>query len=191
MKFIVIQGRMPQDGSKAATARIIFPDWLSPTLVCAGIIGRVQELTDGNILEGGKLEERIERYAEIIGKGVLADDIGEWVRYEDHVLLMAALRDSLQVAEAARDALHLAALKNVDTRTPAQLPLVTIVNNLAPARHDPLRLEQFDTLEEAQAAHDALADKYDEMHEMLIQRTTQRDALYATALNNLNTLRDK
>lgn len=284
MKYIVIQGRMPQNGGTAKTARILFPDWLSPTLVCAGIIGRVQELTDGNILEGGKVEEHIERYAEIIGKGVLADDIGEWVRYEDHVLLMAALRDALQAAEAERDALHLSALENVDTRTPViqsaataddayregmqaqrnsilgdmsragmppdtrpldwinglvvklqaaednldawrdaagrnplivqhtdsdtgritalgvakdtmtlelQLDTTQAVAQLEVLQHDPLRLQEFGTLEEAQAAHDALADKVDELYGLLEQRTNQRDALYVTALNNLNTLRDK
>lgn len=57
MKYIVIKARDPQDGSAALQARVIFPDWMSPTLVCAGIIGRVQELSDGGIIEEGSTVE--------------------------------------------------------------------------------------------------------------------------------------
>lgn len=57
MKYIVIQGRAPQDGSEARKALFVCPSWLSSTLVCAGIVGRVIELTDGNILEEGELPE--------------------------------------------------------------------------------------------------------------------------------------
>jgi hypothetical protein len=53
MKYIVIEGRMPQDGSKAQQALILFPKWMSPTLVCAGITGRVIEMTDGSVIDTG------------------------------------------------------------------------------------------------------------------------------------------
>lgn len=171
MKYIVIQGRMPQNGDTAKTARITFPDWISPTLVCAGIIGRVQELTDGGILEGGKVEEYT--------PGELMD--AYQALQEDYAAAQKIIEGFdgwLPPGEPAQAA-------------PEQLNLTTVINNPPAVQHDPLRLQEFGTLAEAQAAHDALADKYDEMHEMLIQRTTQRDALYATALNNLNTLRDK
>lgn len=52
MQYAVLQGRMPQDGSKPDTALILFPAWVSATLLCAGICGRVIELTDGSIIEG-------------------------------------------------------------------------------------------------------------------------------------------
>lgn len=55
MKFIRIEGRMSQNGSVAPQAVIIFPGWMSPTLVCAGITGRVIELTDGSVIEEGTL----------------------------------------------------------------------------------------------------------------------------------------
>lgn len=53
MQYIVIEGRKPQDGAKPARALLILPKWISPTLACAGIVGRVIELTDGNIIEQG------------------------------------------------------------------------------------------------------------------------------------------
>lgn len=53
MQYIVVQGRMPQDGSKALEALVIFPAWVSATLMCAGVSGRVIELTDGSIKESG------------------------------------------------------------------------------------------------------------------------------------------
>ena len=53
MQYIVIEGRKPQDNSKPAQALLILPKWISPTLACAGIVGRVIELTDGNIIEQG------------------------------------------------------------------------------------------------------------------------------------------
>lgn len=52
MQYAVLQGRMPQDGSKPDTALILFPAWVSATLLCAGVCGRVIELTDGSIIEG-------------------------------------------------------------------------------------------------------------------------------------------
>lgn len=55
MQYIVVQGRTPQDGSKALEALVIFPAWVSPTLVCAGMSGRVIELTDGSIKQQGAL----------------------------------------------------------------------------------------------------------------------------------------
>lgn len=55
MQYAVLQGRMPQDGSKPDTALILFPAWVSATLLCAGICGRVIELTDGSIIEGAVL----------------------------------------------------------------------------------------------------------------------------------------
>ena len=55
MKYIVIQGRAPQDGSEARKALFVCPSWISSTLVCAGVVGRIIELTDGNILEEGEL----------------------------------------------------------------------------------------------------------------------------------------
>lgn len=55
MKYIIIEGRMPQDGSKAIQALVMFPKWMSPTLVCAGITGRVIEMTDGSIVETGNV----------------------------------------------------------------------------------------------------------------------------------------
>lgn len=53
MQYIVIEGRKPQDNSKPTQALLILPKWISPTLACAGIVGRVIELTDGNIIEQG------------------------------------------------------------------------------------------------------------------------------------------
>lgn len=53
MQYIVIEGRKPQDGAKPAQALLILPKWISPTLACAGIVGRVIELTDGNVIEQG------------------------------------------------------------------------------------------------------------------------------------------
>lgn len=53
MQYIVIEGRKPQDGAKPAQALLILPKWISPTLACAGIVGRVIELTDGNVIERG------------------------------------------------------------------------------------------------------------------------------------------
>lgn len=55
MKYLVIEGRAPQDGSAAKRALILCPKWMSSTLVCAGIVGRVVELTDGNIIEEGNV----------------------------------------------------------------------------------------------------------------------------------------
>lgn len=55
MQYIVIEGRKPQDGAKPAQALLILPKWISPTLACAGIVGRVIELTDGNVIEQGLL----------------------------------------------------------------------------------------------------------------------------------------
>lgn len=55
MQYIVIEGRKPQDGAKPTQALLILPKWISPTLACAGIVGRVIELTDGNIIEQGAL----------------------------------------------------------------------------------------------------------------------------------------
>lgn len=55
MQYIVIEGRKPQDGAKPAQALLILPKWISPTLACAGIVGRVIELTDGNVIEQGAL----------------------------------------------------------------------------------------------------------------------------------------
>ena len=56
MKYIVIEARKPQDGSPARQALVMFPDWMSATLVCAGITGRIIEMTDGGIKESGALE---------------------------------------------------------------------------------------------------------------------------------------
>lgn len=53
MQYIVIEGRKPQDGAKPTQALLILPKWISPTLACAGIVGRVIELTDGNVIEQG------------------------------------------------------------------------------------------------------------------------------------------
>lgn len=53
MQYIVIEGRKPQDGAKPTQALLILPGWISPTLACAGIVGRVIELTDGNVIEQG------------------------------------------------------------------------------------------------------------------------------------------
>lgn len=55
MKYLVIEGRAPQNGSAAKRALILCPKWMSSTLVCAGIVGRVIELTDGNIIEEGNV----------------------------------------------------------------------------------------------------------------------------------------
>lgn len=55
MQYIVIEGRKPQDSSKPTRALLILPKWVSPTLACAGIVGRVIELTDGNVIEQGLL----------------------------------------------------------------------------------------------------------------------------------------
>lgn len=55
MQYIVIEGRKPQDGAKPTQALLILPKWISPTLACAGIVGRVIELTDGNVIEQGAL----------------------------------------------------------------------------------------------------------------------------------------
>lgn len=55
MQYIVIEGRKPQDGAKPAQALLILPAWISPTLACAGIVGRVIELTEGNVIEQGLL----------------------------------------------------------------------------------------------------------------------------------------
>lgn len=52
MQYLVIQGRAPQDGSEPAKALILCPAWMSATLVCAGITGRIIEMTDGSIVEG-------------------------------------------------------------------------------------------------------------------------------------------
>ena len=77
MKYLVIQGRAPQDGSAARTALILCPSWMSSTLVCAGIVGRVIELTDGNIIEecilpheGGEEELLQEIRNDLYGEGV-------------------------------------------------------------------------------------------------------------------------
>lgn len=76
MKYLVIQGRAPQDGSAARTALILCPSWMSSTLVCAGIVGRVIELTDGNIIEecvlpheGGEEELLDEIRNDLYGEG--------------------------------------------------------------------------------------------------------------------------
>lgn len=53
MQYIVIEGRKPQDGAKPTQALLILPKWISSTLACAGIVGRVIELTDGNVIEQG------------------------------------------------------------------------------------------------------------------------------------------
>jgi hypothetical protein len=201
MKYIVIQGRLPQDGSEAKTALIMFPDWVSPTLVCAGVIGRVQELTDGGIIEQGNAPtSEQEVLAGLRPNGfnpLLVAPAPPQPTDLDALLVefgaeigdcyMSFLRGELE---------ELAQFRKDRPETLAQLQLAhdTIENFNGwkpPVEHDPLRLEEFGTLEEAQAAHDALADKCDELHEQLIQRTNQRDALYTTALNNLNTLRDK
>lgn len=55
MQYIVVQGRQPQDGSKALEALVIFPAWVSATLMCAGVSGRVIELTDGSIKQQGRV----------------------------------------------------------------------------------------------------------------------------------------
>lgn len=55
MQYIVVQGRQPQDGSTPLEALVIFPAWVSATLMCAGVSGRVIELTDGSIKEGGPM----------------------------------------------------------------------------------------------------------------------------------------
>lgn len=55
MQYIVIEGRKPQDGAKPTQALLILPKWISPTLACAGVVGRVIELTDGNVIEQGLL----------------------------------------------------------------------------------------------------------------------------------------
>lgn len=56
MQYLVIQGRAPQDGSEPAKALILCPAWMSATLVCAGITGRIIEMTDGSIVEGRVIE---------------------------------------------------------------------------------------------------------------------------------------
>jgi hypothetical protein len=89
MKYIVIQGRMPQDGSKARTALFVYPSWISSTLVCAGVVGRVIELTDGNILEEGGLPE--------------------CATEESFLQIMEEMRDSITPSEATPAATHIKA----------------------------------------------------------------------------------
>lgn len=52
MQYLVIQGRAPQDGTEPTKALILCPAWMSATLVCAGITGRIIEMTDGSIVDG-------------------------------------------------------------------------------------------------------------------------------------------
>jgi hypothetical protein len=73
MKYLVIEGRAPQDGSPAKRALILCPEWMSSTLVCAGIVGRVVELTDGNIVEEGVLPGSEEAVLEEIREDAAAD----------------------------------------------------------------------------------------------------------------------
>ncbi len=73
MKYIVIEARAPQDGSPAKTALLMFPKWISSTLVCAGIVGRVIELTDGNIIEEGDMPVDEETCLETIREKAAAD----------------------------------------------------------------------------------------------------------------------
>lgn len=68
MQYIVIEGRKPQDGAKPTQALLILPKWISPTLACAGIVGRIIELTDGNVIEQGLLP---------CGEGELLENIRE------------------------------------------------------------------------------------------------------------------
>lgn len=250
MKYIVIQGRMPQNGEKAKTALIMFPAWVSPTLVCAGVTGRIIELTDGNIIEQGNapMSEqevldglRIDAAADLESQAEPAPTASTSDIHPDlNALLLkfgakpgaayleflqAELEELAQFRKDRPETLKQLQLAHDTIEDFGGFPTPTLSDEAIDAlfdklpggvqgflkewgyrqfarevearvsvqrvKHDPLRLQEFGTLEEAQAAHDALADKYDEMHEMLIQRTTQRDALYTTALNNLNTLRDK
>jgi hypothetical protein len=114
MQYIVVQGRQPQDGSKPVEALVIFPAWVSATLVCAGMSGRVIELTDGSIKKSG----RIPLGEDEMLTGLLIDEAANLesqqeapspvatlsvgvttVRYEEDVQRIAELEGQLKIAQ--------------------------------------------------------------------------------------------
>lgn len=76
MKYLILQARRPQDGTPPLEALILLPKWMSSTLVCAGITGRITEMSDGNIVEEGNLcwtEEALRHDA----KGAVVKTLGD------------------------------------------------------------------------------------------------------------------
>lgn len=79
MKFIVMEGRQPQDGSKPARVKIIFDARLSPVSVCAGVSQRNHKLlSDASMVEEGDWPHPVGRSAmEIEGLEVALQAVNE------------------------------------------------------------------------------------------------------------------